>query len=285
MATAGGGGVVVVVDGVWVVGGAIEAVVVTPAVDVVVDAVVLAESVVAVVDDAVDGADAVASSSPPRPARTSPMAATATAPTSVTPNQTRVRRGLMIRRWRHRGLGGRGERHIVDDRSTLGTGRRQRFNRLAKDRAMRGGTHMSLLHRAASEVAPGDTGLTRWFAEFPAVWPWLEDRGPRVEEFVENGTVVVRFEMPGLDPDKDVEVTVSDGVLRIKAERREEVTPDDKSGYRSEFRYGSYTRAVALPVGATDDDVKATYRDGILEVRVPVTGSNADARRVPIARG
>jgi Hsp20/alpha crystallin family len=69
---------------------------------------------------------------------------------------------------------------------------------------------------------------------------------------------------PGSTPDNDVEVTVSDGTLSIKAERREETKLDEKLGFRSEFRYGSYTRTIGLPIGATEEDVKATYRDGIL---------------------
>ena len=45
--------------------------------------------------------------------------------------------------------------------------------------------------------------------------------------------------MPGIDPDKDVEITVSDHMLQVKAERRQETKTEDKKGYRSEFRYGS----------------------------------------------
>jgi HSP20 family protein len=106
----------------------------------------------------------------------------------------------------------------------------------------------------------------------------------RVEEFEEGDTLVVKAEMPGLDPDKDVEISVTDHTLRIRAERRQESKVEEKGRYRSEFRYGSFARSVPLPAGATDQDVKATYRDGILEVRVPLDRGEAEARKIPIER-
>lgn len=134
--------------------------------------------------------------------------------------------------------------------------------------------------------------FSRWFDEWPfARWPdlWrsrlLEEIEPmRVEEFEEDKTLVVRVEMPGLDPDKDVEIDVSDQKLHLRAERRQESKVEEKGRYRSEFRYGSFTRTVPLPAGATDKDVKATYKDGILEVRIPVDEGRAAARRIPIQR-
>ena len=90
--------------------------------------------------------------------------------------------------------------------------------------------------------------------------------------------------MPGIDPDKDVEITVFNHMLHLRAERRSETKTEDKKGYRSEFHYGSFARSVPLPVGATDDDVTATYNDGILEVRVPVDDIEADAKKIPISR-
>jgi HSP20 family protein len=105
----------------------------------------------------------------------------------------------------------------------------------------------------------------------------------KVEEFRDDGSMVIRAEMPGIDPDKDVEVTMTDGRLRIHAERTDKSDHRDDHTYRTEFRYGSFDRIMPLPQGAKVDDVKATYRDGILEVRVPVK-EMADVQRVEIAR-
>lgn len=109
----------------------------------------------------------------------------------------------------------------------------------------------------------------------------------RLEESVEDNTLVVRAELPGIDPDKDVDVTVADGVLTISA-RREEKTEDRGDGsYRSEFRYGSMLRRIALPEGATGDDITASYKDGILEVRSPMpkVESAQEPAKVSITRG
>lgn len=104
----------------------------------------------------------------------------------------------------------------------------------------------------------------------------------KVEEFREGDALVVRAELPGIDPEKDVDVTVSNGMLRIHGERREETKSEDKGGYRSEFRYGAFTRVLPLPAGAGEADVKATYVDGILEVRVPVDAERAAAKKVQV---
>jgi HSP20 family protein len=123
-----------------------------------------------------------------------------------------------------------------------------------------------------------------------AAWPgpWFDAafspvETMKVEEYRDGEAVVVRAELPGIDPERDVEVTVSGGMLRIHAERTESTKTDDKDGYRSEFRYGAFTRVLPLPAGAGEDDVKATYADGILEVRVPVDAEEAAAKRVPVS--
>ncbi|GAB3285715.1 alpha-crystallin HspX [Sinomonas notoginsengisoli] len=110
-------------------------------------------------------------------------------------------------------------------------------------------------------------GLPEQFKRFVDEWEtsWL-----RVEQFREGDSLVVRAELAGIDPEKDVDVTVQDGTLTIKAERRESSENRGKGGYRSEFRYGSFARTLDLPRGARGEDVKASYHDGVLEVRVPV---------------
>lgn len=97
---------------------------------------------------------------------------------------------------------------------------------------------------------------------------WLTDVIP-VDEYRENGSLVVRAELPGIDPDKDVELTVSDQMLEIRAERREEEAREGKTYKLHELRYGSFTRTLPLPMGVTESDVKASYKDGILEIRIP----------------
>ena len=110
------------------------------------------------------------------------------------------------------------------------------------------------------------------------------ERPMHVEEFVDGEHLVVRADMPGIDPDRDVEVSVANGMLTLKGERRQESEVEDKQGYRSEFRYGMFSRTLPLPAGASETDVEATYHDGVLEVRVPVGETATPARKIPVTR-
>ena len=105
----------------------------------------------------------------------------------------------------------------------------------------------------------------------------------RVEEYAEDGSLVVRAEMPGIDPDKDVEISMHDGMLHIRAERRDISEHKTKAEYRSEFHYGMFERTLPLPPGITVGDVTATYRDGILEVRLP-KAEDPQTATVPVTR-
>ena len=105
----------------------------------------------------------------------------------------------------------------------------------------------------------------------------------RVDEFQENGTLVVRAELPGIDPEKDVELTVTNGVLHISAERREEEETEDKGYVHRELRYGSFSRTLALPEGVSEADITADYTDGILEIRVPAPEA-PPAKKIPITK-
>lgn len=124
------------------------------------------------------------------------------------------------------------------------------------------------------------------FMRWPAHWTDLFDLDEliRVEEVTEGDTLVVRAELPGVDPDKDVELTVDSGYLTIRAERHEEKEEKGRQRHRTEFRYGSFTRTLPLPEGATEDDVKATFENGILEVRIPVQPPKGESRKISILK-
>ncbi len=106
----------------------------------------------------------------------------------------------------------------------------------------------------------------------------------KIEEYAEDDSLVVRAEIPGVDPDNDVDISVENHRLCIRAERKAS-REDDTDGYRSEFHYGSVSRIVSLPDGADIDGIEAEYRDGILEVTVPLTAENDRAvKKVSIGR-
>ena len=146
---------------------------------------------------------------------------------------------------------------------------------------------MSLIRRGRSDVDVPDWFGGRMF-DMPDMWKDLFDGSDmKVEEFRDGDTLVVRAEMPGIDPDKDVEVTVSDNMLHLRAERHSETATENKKGYRSEFRYGSFSRTLPLPAGCRDEDISASYRDGVLEVRVPVAGhvEPPATQKIQVTRG
>ncbi len=104
--------------------------------------------------------------------------------------------------------------------------------------------------------------LMDWLESPYAVLHPLAGQTMRMEEGVEDGRYVVRVEAPGIDPEKQAEIRVSRGFLAIRAEREEGM----ESPHRSEFRYGTFRRHVALPANADENDVEATYDRGIIEV-------------------
>lgn len=107
----------------------------------------------------------------------------------------------------------------------------------------------------------------------------------QVEEYVESGTDVIRAELPGMDPEKDIDIRVSNGLLTISAQREERSEQNRPGDYRSEFRYGSFHRAIRLPEGASEKDVHASYKDGILEVRTPIANAPATPAKIAVKRG
>lgn len=107
----------------------------------------------------------------------------------------------------------------------------------------------------------------------------------RMEEYQEDKDLVLRAEIPGIDPEKDVEVFVEDGRLTVHARREVTEEHKNKGDFRSEFRYGELSRSVRVPREITAADVKASYGDGILEVRVPIpTATESERTRVPVER-
>jgi HSP20 family protein len=106
-----------------------------------------------------------------------------------------------------------------------------------------------------------------------------QERAMRCEEFLREDAIVVRAELPGFDPEKDIEVTLHDRALTIAAERRDE---REEEGY-SEFFYGKTRRTLAMPAGVDGSAVSAAYRDGILEVTVKLPPApEAKQVKVPI---
>ncbi|TCN42468.1 HSP20 family molecular chaperone IbpA [Rhodococcus sp. SMB37] len=135
---------------------------------------------------------------------------------------------------------------------------------------------MSAPARRSRSVFPD---LSEFFDTFG--FPQLRPFGSnliRIEDKVEDNRYIVRAELPGLDPGKDIDVSIEHGRLEIGAERSEEKS----EGGHSEFSYGSFRRSVPLPAGAKEDDIEATYAKGILTVTVGLGDSSDASRKIDV---
>jgi HSP20 family protein len=144
---------------------------------------------------------------------------------------------------------------------------------------------MSLVRKVTADFDWPAWMAGRSVLDFPE--SWIDSTGEaaiRVEEFQDDDQLIVRAEAPGVNPEDDIEVTVTEGMLRIMVQRKKESKQEGKRHYRSELQYGSFVRTIALPAGATDTDVKADYRDGVLEVKIPLNGAQAKTKKVAINR-
>jgi HSP20 family protein len=143
------------------------------------------------------------------------------------------------------------------------------------------------VQRQSRPLLPELSELFNSFSGFPALAnlpalaslrPLFDARLMRLEDEMKEGVYEVRAELPGVDPTDDIEVTVRDGQLTIKAER----TQTSESNGHSEFSYGSFVRTVALPAGADEDEIHATYDRGILTVAVPFSEDHPTEKHVEV---
>ncbi len=146
----------------------------------------------------------------------------------------------------------------------------------------------ALTTQRPTDLMPRALEMERWFDRtvedfwrrpFPTLlrperwWPaetGMTMRMLAVDVYEEKDDVILKAEIPGLSKE-DISVQVTDSTLMIKGEkkREEEVKEDDY--YRCERFFGSFTRAVALPCDVKADQVKASFKNGVLEVRMPKT--------------
>jgi HSP20 family molecular chaperone IbpA len=135
------------------------------------------------------------------------------------------------------------------------------------------------VHRQNRPLFPDISEFFTNFPSFAGLRPVFDTRLMKLEDEMKDGRYEVRAEIPGVDPAKDVEITVRDGLLTIKAERTEK----SESNGRSEFSYGSFVRTVSLPPGADEDDITADYDKGILKVSVGISEkAQPEAKRIEV---
>ena len=129
---------------------------------------------------------------------------------------------------------------------------------------------------------------------FGGRWPFLTSRQmrrlpqsaggwtPHVDMYQEGNDIVVKAELPGISKD-NIDVQIEDGDLVIKGERTSENETNEENYYRMERSFGTFYRRLPLPEGVQPDQVSATFKDGVLDVRVPKpTAGEQSAKKIEV---
>jgi len=106
---------------------------------------------------------------------------------------------------------------------------------------------------------------------------------PTLDVWETDDEIVYAFDLPGISQD-DVTVEIENDTLTVTAERSREDEVERDRFYRYERRFGTFSRAVGLPQGVSEEDIKASFTDGVLEVRVPKP-AQSKSRRIPVGTG
>lgn len=160
------------------------------------------------------------------------------------------------------------------------------------DNAKEKGTKEVTPWRPAMDLSRWERDMDRMMEDFfgrrmRSWWPegWfkadkLEVRAPAVDLYEEKDDIVIKAEIPGMDKD-NIEVNLTDHTLTIKGEKKKEEEVKEENYYRSERSYGSFVRTLELPKDVHADKVKASFKNGILEVRMPKT-EEAKAKEIKV---
>jgi len=124
-------------------------------------------------------------------------------------------------------------------------------------------------------------GRIQGFFGSPLGWPQPEVWSPPCDVLTRGEDLVVRVELPGIDPEHDVAITFEDGMLCVTGERKREERTDSEQMHRVESWVGAFERSIRLPASADPSKITATYQDGLLEVLVPKAAAPV-GRKVPV---
>lgn len=136
--------------------------------------------------------------------------------------------------------------------------------------------------RPFSEMARWEREMERTFEDFfgKRLRPLMDERwwvprtialpAPAVDLYDEKDEIVAKAELPGMGKD-DIQVNISDHLLTIKGEKKREEETKEENYYRSERSYGSFSRSVELPAEVQVEKARASFKNGVLEIRLPKT--------------
>lgn len=113
-----------------------------------------------------------------------------------------------------------------------------------------------------------NTSLSRWLD--PSEGEDLSKNiwGPALEVKEKKNDLIVKAEIPGMDKE-DIEVTLEDGVLTLKGEKKREEKKEEEGRTTSEFYYGTFMRSISLPADVDEEKINASYKNGVLRITLP----------------
>jgi HSP20 family protein len=140
-------------------------------------------------------------------------------------------------------------------------------------------------HSLSSLRRDMDELFARFFGEGEQSGSWMTPTmstyAPQIQSWVHDHTLPIKADLPGIDP-KDVEVTVEGNVLTLKGERKAEQEKKEDNYFHQEVRYGSFVRTLTIPEGIKAEEVQASYKNGVLELTIPLP-AEMRPKRVQIA--
>ncbi len=103
---------------------------------------------------------------------------------------------------------------------------------------------------------------------------------PKVDIFEEKNELVIKGELPGVK-EEDLDIGLKDGILTIKAEKKQEEVTEEATYYRREQSYGQYYRSIQLPSPVKEKKISAKFENGLLEIRLP-RAEEAKPKRIEV---
>ena len=123
---------------------------------------------------------------------------------------------------------------------------------------------------------------------FGRPFSFLEETGmetiPAMDVYTKGSDMMIRMELPGIDTE-DLDISLSEHMLRITGERRSDKEVKEDDYYRRERSYGRFERSLPVPEKVTEKDVDASYNDGILEVRVKGAVEEVPSKKIEVKTG
>lgn len=137
-----------------------------------------------------------------------------------------------------------------------------------------------------SELTRMQEEMNRYFDDFFGEQRRGLDEGawlPAVDVSETDADFVVRAELPGM-AQNEIEINVQDNILTLKGEKKQEKKEEKENFHRLERSYGSFSRSFTLPAGVKPEDIKASFKDGVLEVTMP-KAEEVKPKKITISAG